>query len=70
MDKDLESEMPELYDNGGGRRYTEALLKFATDHNEIVMKFGRYPHRNEAMGRESTPEEEQFIKTSDRDFGN
>ena len=54
--------MPELYEEGGGRRYTEALIKFAKDANEIVMKFGRFPQRNELLGRESTPEEVEFLK--------
>lgn len=35
----------------------EVTLKFAKDHLEILEKFGRYPFRNEALGRASTPEE-------------
>ena len=54
--------MPELYEEGGGRRYTEALIKFAKDANEIVTKFGRFPQRNELLGRESTPEEVESEK--------
>ena len=41
----------------------EKLLKFANDHLEVVEKFGRYPARNEPLGRESTPEELEFLKT-------
>ena len=41
--RELEKDMPELFEEGGGRRYTEALLKFAKDSNEIVSKFGRFP---------------------------
>ncbi len=37
-------------------------LDFATKHRDIVRKFGRFPHRNEMMGRESTPEELEFLK--------
>lgn len=41
----------------------ENVLKYAVGHKEIVDKFGRFPHRNEAIGRESTPEEIQFMET-------
>jgi uncharacterized protein (DUF924 family) len=35
---------------------------FAYKHWMIIRKFGRFPHRNEMMGRESTPEEIEFLK--------
>ncbi len=35
----------------------EVTLKFARKHLEILEKFGRYPFRNEALGRDSTAEE-------------
>jgi len=31
-------------------------------HRDIVRRFGRYPHRNEILGRESTDEEVEFLK--------
>ncbi len=34
-----------------------AMLKFADDHSTVVRRWGRYPHRNAILGRESTPEE-------------
>ena len=37
-------------------------LDYATKHRDIIRKFGRFPHRNEALGRESTPEEIEFLK--------
>lgn len=37
-------------------------LDYATKHRDIVRKFGRFPHRNQALGRESTPEEIEFLK--------
>ena len=40
--------------------------KFALDHKEPVDKFGRYPSRNEALGRESSPEELEYLKTANR----
>lgn len=40
----------------------EANIKWARLHAEIIGKFGRFPHRNEALGRENTPEEIAFLK--------
>jgi len=36
-------------------------LKFEFKHKRIIEKFGRYPHRNELLGRESTVEEIEFL---------
>jgi uncharacterized protein (DUF924 family) len=35
-------------------------LEYELKHKSIIDKFGRYPHRNEVLGRESTPEEITF----------
>jgi uncharacterized protein (DUF924 family) len=35
---------------------------FELRHKAIVDRFGRYPHRNAILGRESTPEEVEFLK--------
>ena len=37
-------------------------LDFELRHKAIIERFGRYPHRNAALGRESTPEEREFLK--------
>lgn len=41
----------------------EEALAFAIEHRDIVARFGRFPHRNAALGRESTPEEREFLAT-------
>lgn len=38
-------------------------IGYAQRHKEVIDRFGRFPHRNEALGRESTPEERQYIAT-------
>lgn len=43
-------------------------LKFAQAHRDIVAAYGRFPYRNAAMGRETTPEEAEFLKNGPR-FG-
>ena len=42
------------------------MMPFMVDHNGIVQKYGRYPHRNEVLGRTSTPEEVEYLKTAER----
>jgi uncharacterized protein (DUF924 family) len=37
-------------------------LEWARKHWEIIKRFGRFPHRNAVLGRESTPEEVEFLK--------
>lgn len=36
--------------------------EYEVKHKEIIDRFGRYPHRNEILGRDSTPEEIEFLK--------
>jgi len=43
-------------------------VKYAVEHRDIVAKFGRFPHRNEVLGRPCTPEELDYLKTAKR-FG-
>jgi len=38
-----------------------ASVDFAEHHAEIVLRFGRFPHRNALLGRESTAEEIEFL---------
>ena len=44
-------------------------LDFAQRHQTIIAHFGRFPHRNAALGRVSTPEEEAFLKEPGSSFG-
>lgn len=37
------------------------ILDFAVKHAEVIVKFGRFPSRNAALGRESTSEEREFL---------
>ena len=61
VDARMEVEQPEHYENGG-KKHLETLIGYAKDHNDTVMRFGRYPHRNTALKRESTPEEVEYLK--------
>lgn len=39
----------------------EEYLRYAVVHRDIIQKFGRFPHRNPALGRETTVEEQAFL---------
>ena len=41
---------------------TSDAAEYSTRHWEIVRRFGRFPHRNAALGRPGTPEEIEFLK--------
>ena len=46
----------------------ERNLEFEYRHKVIIDHFGRYPHRNEIIARESTPEEIEFLNQPDSAF--
>lgn len=43
----------------------EDSIKWARHHHDIVARFGRFPHRNHILGRETTPDEEAFLTEND-----
>jgi uncharacterized protein (DUF924 family) len=46
----------------------EDVLDFARRHKDIIDRFGRFPHRNESLGRKNTPEESEFLKQKGSSF--
>jgi uncharacterized protein (DUF924 family) len=46
----------------------EEVYRYALRHKEIIERFGRFPHRNAALGRASTPGELAFLKTPGSSF--
>jgi uncharacterized protein (DUF924 family) len=43
------------------RSELSASLPFAVEHADIIRRFGRFPHRNAILGRETTPEEAAYL---------
>lgn len=43
-------------------------LDYALRHRDIIAQFGRFPHRNSILGRTSSPEEINFLKTPNSSF--
>lgn len=37
------------------------FLKYAVAHRDVIAQFGRFPHRNRALGRDNTPEEQAWL---------
>jgi len=37
------------------------FLDYAHRHRDVIARFGRFPHRNQALGRATTPEEEAWL---------
>ena len=46
-----------LFEPLGNPVYTD----YARQHQEVITRFGRFPHRNRALGRESTPHEQAWL---------
>ena len=44
--------------------HVDSSLKSAREHLQIIQQFGRFPHRNRALGRDSTAEELRFLENS------
>lgn len=48
--------------------HTLKTINYAVRHLEIIKRFGRFPHRNQILGRASTPEEVEFLKQPGSSF--
>ncbi|MFN3230838.1 MAG: DUF924 family protein [Alphaproteobacteria bacterium] len=46
----------------------EWLLGFARWHHDVIKRFGRFPHRNAVLGRQTTLEEREFLESGDSLF--
>ena len=57
-DRAVQAESVALFKALGDANQTD----FAEKHKEIVDRFGRFPHRNDVLDRETTPEEKEFLK--------
>lgn len=44
------------------------FVDYAARHREIIARFGRFPHRNVILGRDSTPEEQAFLEQPGSSF--
>lgn len=49
--------------------FADRALASAIEHKDIIVKFGRYPHRNAVLGRSNTEEEEVWLDSKNKRFG-
>lgn len=50
---------------GPHKEKTGNALRYAHIHRDLILRFGRFPHRNSPLGRASTLEELDYLKNSD-----
>ena len=64
--------MTPYYEDESVRLFTELGIadgvKYARHHHDVVARFGRFPHRNAFLGRDSTPEEAELLKQPGSSF--
>ncbi|MBW3586625.1 MAG: DUF924 domain-containing protein [Cyanobacteria bacterium 0813] len=62
--EDLETQQKsvELFRQLSGAPDSGSAVEYAMQHLEIIQRFGRFPHRNQILGRETTPEEAEFLR--------
>src|SRR5690554_5744565 len=46
--------------------FLRGSLHAAREHHEIIKRFGRFPHRNQALGRASTEAEKEYLDTANQ----
>ena len=68
VDREFKENYPDLYCEATGEYFTK-LIKSAQEHDATIQRFGRYPHRNEILNRESTPEEIDYLKNGADTYG-
>ena len=55
--------------DAGWQPVVDNTVTFIEEHCEIIEKFGRFPHRNVILGRKATKEEQAFLDSDPRDYG-
>jgi uncharacterized protein (DUF924 family) len=50
------------------REWVAETMRYVLRHQEVIDRFGRFPHRNQILGRQSTPAELEFLAGPDSSF--
>ncbi|KAH7379283.1 hypothetical protein DE146DRAFT_672437 [Phaeosphaeria sp. MPI-PUGE-AT-0046c] len=66
---EAKQELEQLEDGQATKMFLEKQVESEKEHRDILDRFGRYPHRNGALGRESTEEEKRFLEEGGATFG-
>ena len=66
--EDLKSRAEKMEDEAA-LGYLSQTMDFETKHYDILLEFGRYPHRNEVLGRQTTAKEREWLEAGGDTFG-
>ena len=58
----------ELFESLRGDPESASPIDYAHRHRDVILRFGRFPHRNAILGRSSTPEELEFLRQPGSSF--
>ena len=50
------------------KEFADKCVEYAVRHKKVIAAFGRFPLRNEVLGRHSTQEEIEFLRTHPQGF--
>ncbi|CUS15118.1 unnamed protein product [Tuber aestivum] len=60
--QELHEELIRDCKGGPGEELANSTEEFLKSHTEVIKRFGRYPYRNQALGRENTKEEVEWLE--------
>jgi len=60
--------LEERADSPAERKAIHGFLDYARQHRDLIAKFGRFPHRNQVLGRVSTAREQAYLAAGNRSF--
>ncbi|MBT1065636.1 DUF924 family protein [Bowmanella sp. Y26] len=58
-----------LYTEGEQLQMASNALRYAIEHRDIIARFGRFPHRNQVLGRVASEEEQNYLQHGGKRFG-
>jgi uncharacterized protein (DUF924 family) len=64
----MQARSVELFENLRGHPYLDEAIDYAHRHRAVIERFGRFPHRNELLGRPSSAEELAYLRTPGSGF--
>lgn len=64
----MQARSVELFETLRGDPYLDRTIEFAHRHYEVIARFGRFPHRNAILGRTSSSEELEYLRSPGAGF--
>ena len=67
-DLQLQQQSVKLFEQLRDDAASASTIDYAIRHFEVIQRFGRFPHRNQILGRQTTPEEAEFLNQPGSSF--